>query len=66
MQKLVQVAAGAAVMFAVAPFLYGTPFNHWLVFLPIFMGTMYGVALWQFHRRFSKRGADTATPGASK
>lgn len=55
-------------MLAAAPFLYGTPFNHWMVYLPLYLGTMYGVAVWQFHRRFSagRRGADTAMPGASR
>lgn len=67
MQKFVQFAAGCAVMFGAAPFLHGTPLDHWMVYLPLFAGTMYGVAVLQFHRRFSgKRGADTAMPGAKR
>jgi hypothetical protein len=49
MKKLVQAAAGGAVMFLLAPHTFGTPLHHWMVYVPLFIGTMYGVALVQ-HR----------------
>lgn len=66
MKKFVQLAAGSAVMLMAAPHLYGTPFNHWMVFAALFVATMYGVAVLQAyaHWRFSNRGAATTTPGA--
>lgn len=68
MQKALQFAVGCAAMFLAAPFLHETPFNHWMVFLPLFMGSMYATAVLQalFHFRFSRRGALTAKPGASE
>lgn len=68
MQHLIQFVVGGAVMLLVAPLLYGTPFNHVLVFMPLFVVSMYATAVVQayVHWRFSKRGADTATPGASE
>jgi hypothetical protein len=58
MKKLVQIAVGAGVMFGAAPFLYGTPLNHWMVFAPLFLGGMYATALVQhwLHLRYSRRG----------
>ena len=49
MKKLVQAAAGAVVIFGLAPLTYGTPLHHWMVYVPLFIGTMYGVALVQHH-----------------
>lgn len=49
MKKLAQVAVGAGIMFGAAPFLYGTPLNHWAVFVPLFVGSMYGVAVVQHY-----------------
>ena len=54
MKKLVQLAVGCGLMFAVAPLTFGTPFNHWMVFVPILIAGMYGTALVQHylaHRR---------------
>lgn len=55
-------------MFLAAPFLYGTPFNHWMVFTALLFGAMYATALVQalIHFRFSRRGALTARPGAKE
>lgn len=47
MKKLVQYVAGTAAMLVAAEYLYGTPLYHWMVFVPIFLGTMYGVAVLQ-------------------
>jgi len=60
-----QWIAGCLAMALAQPFLFGTPFHHWMVYTAVFIGAAYGVALAQFHRRFSRRGADTARPGAS-
>ena len=49
MKKLVQLAAGGAVIFGIAPYTYGTPLHHWMVFVPLFVGTMYTVALVQHY-----------------
>lgn len=49
MKKFVQFVVGVAAMCFVAPFLFGTPFNHWMVFVPIFAGAMYGTALLQHY-----------------
>lgn len=49
MKKLVQVAVGAAVIFGIAPFTDGTPLHHGLVFVSLFIGTMYGVAVVQHY-----------------
>jgi hypothetical protein len=49
MKKLVQIAVGAGVMFGAAPFLYETPLNHGAVFVPLFLVTMYGVAVVQHY-----------------
>lgn len=45
-------------MVLIAPPLYGTPLYHWMIFAPVFIGSMYAVALVQhwFHFRFSRRG----------
>lgn len=54
MKKFIQVAVGLAVTAALAPLTFGTPFNHWMVFAPILIGTMFIVALvqhWLDHRR---------------
>lgn len=58
MKKLVQIAVGAGVMFGAAPFLYGTPFNHGMIFVPLFLGGMYATAVAQhwIHWRNSRRG----------
>lgn len=47
MKKLVQLAVGLAVIFGVAPTLFGTPFNHWMVYVALLVGSMYAVALAQ-------------------
>lgn len=67
MKKLIQIVVGGVAMCAVAHLTWETPFHHWMVFTPIFIGTMYGVAVLQAyaHWRFSRRGAATTTPGAS-
>lgn len=65
MQKLVQLAIGSAVMFGAAPYLYGTPFNHWMIYLPLFVGAMYATALVQAHWPLPMRGRATTVPGAS-
>jgi len=49
MKKLIQLAAGCAAMFGAAPYLYGTPLYHWMIFVPIFLGTMFLVALLQHY-----------------
>lgn len=66
MKTFIQLAVGTAAMVLAAPCLYGTPFNHWMVFLPIFVGAMYATAHVQhwLHFRYSRRGAAAATPGA--
>lgn len=54
MKKLTQVTVGVALMFAVAPLTFDTPFNHWMVFATILLVGMYGTALVQHyldHRR---------------
>lgn len=45
-------------MLIVAPYLYETPFNHWIVYSALFVGVMYAVALVQhhIHWRRSRRG----------
>lgn len=66
MKSFIQFVAGGAAMCLVAPFLFETPLYHWSVFVPIFGGTMYGVALLQHywdHRRSSRRRVER--PGAS-
>lgn len=47
MKKLVQVSVGAGVIFGIAPFTYGTPLHHGMVFVPVFIGAMYATALAQ-------------------
>lgn len=47
MKKLVQAAVGAAVIFGLAPFTYGTPLHHATVYVPLFIGAMYVTALVQ-------------------
>lgn len=47
MKKAVQLAAGTAAIFGAAPYLYGTPLYHWMIFVPLFLGAMYAVALVQ-------------------
>lgn len=49
MKKLVQLSAGSAVIFGIAPLTHGTPLHHWLVFVPLFVGTMYAVAVVQHY-----------------
>lgn len=58
MKSLVQLAAGTTAMVWLAPHLFGTPLYHWMIFAPVFIGSMYAVALAQhwFHLRFSRRG----------
>ena len=58
MKRLIQLAIGSAVMFGAAPYLYETPFNHWMVFTALFVGSMYSVAVVQhwIQWRFSRRG----------
>ena len=59
MQKALQYASGCAAMFLPAPYLFGTPFNHWVIFTGLFVGGMYAVAMVQAHfhfRRLSRRG----------
>lgn len=58
MKSLAQMAVGIAAMVLLAPHVFGTPFNHWMVFAPVFIGSMYAVALVQhwFHWRRSRRG----------
>lgn len=54
MKRLIQVAVGAAVMFGIAPFTYGTPLHDGMVFISLFVGAMYATALLQHywaHRR---------------
>lgn len=60
-----QWLAGCLAMLAAMPFLYGTPLHDGLVYGAIWGGGAYAMALWQFHRRFSRRGAATTAPGAS-
>lgn len=58
MKSFIQFVAGGAAMCLLAPFVFETPFNHWVVFVPVFAGTMYGVAVLQHywdHRRSSRR-----------
>lgn len=58
MKSFVQFAAGGVAMYVLAPYLFGTPLYHWAVFVPVFVGTMYGVAVLQHylaHRRSSRR-----------
>lgn len=47
MKKAVQLAVGTAVIFGAAPYLYDTPFYHWMVFVPLFLGAMYATAVVQ-------------------
>jgi hypothetical protein len=49
MKKLVQVAVGVALMLGIAPLTFGTPFNHWMVFVPILLAGMYGTAVVQHY-----------------
>lgn len=66
MKSFIQFAAGTGTMGLIAPCLFGTPFYHWTVFVLIFVGTMYGVAVMQHywaHRRSSSRMV--VRPGAS-
>ena len=44
---MVQFVVGVAAMCIAAPYLFGTPLYHWMVFVPIFVGAMYGTALLQ-------------------
>lgn len=65
MKSFIQFAAGVAAMCLLAPLVFETPFNHWAVFVPVFVGTMYGVAVAQHfwaHRRSSRRMVEM--PGA--
>lgn len=65
MKSFIQFVAGGAAMCLLAPFVFETPFNHWAVFVPVFLGTMYGVAVLQHflaHRLSSRRMV--VTPGA--
>ena len=57
MKKAVQLAAGSAVIFGAAPYLHGTPLYHWMIFVPLFAGTMYAVAVVQhwLHWRTARR-----------
>lgn len=66
MKKLIQFSAGCAAMFGVAPYLYGTPFNHVLIYGPLFLGVMYATAIVQAyaHGRFSSRGTVGTAPRA--
>jgi hypothetical protein len=56
MQKLVQIVVSSAVTIGVAPFLFGTPLNHWLVYSLILGWTAYATAILQarFHGRRSR------------
>ena len=57
MQSFIQYCVGCAVMFGAAPFLYETPFNHWMVYLPLFVGGMYATAVvqhWRHQRRLQR------------
>jgi protein-S-isoprenylcysteine O-methyltransferase Ste14 len=75
MKAVAQWLVAAGVCVALAPFFYETPLNHWMVWVAIVGGTMYGVAMlqhyWQFrpHRRSSSRripcGDDSNMPGAA-
>jgi hypothetical protein len=58
MKSFVQFVVGGVVMCAVAPLVHGTPFEHWMFFLPLFIGSMYATALVQhhIHWRRSRRG----------
>lgn len=58
MKSFVQFLVGVAVMFAVAPLIYETPFNHPLIFAGLFLGAMYATAVVQhyIHWRRSRRG----------
>lgn len=66
MKSLVQFVIGTGAMVLPAPYLFGTPLYHWIVFAVIFTGAMYCVALVQhwFYLRFSRRGVLLA-PGRS-
>ena len=49
MKKLIQYAAGLGVGFLAVQVLDGTPFNHWMVHLPIFVSAMYATAVAQHY-----------------
>lgn len=65
MKSFIQVAVAFLLTGWLAHYLHGTPLYHWMVFLPLFVGAMYAVALVQhrLHWRFSRRGRPM-TPGA--
>ena len=66
MQRFVQFVAGVGAMFLAAAFLHETPLNHGGVYVPIFIGTMYAVALVQHRLHWrSVRGKAARTPGAA-
>ena len=49
MKKTVQLAVGTIAIFWLAPHTFGTPIHHWMVFVPLFIGSMYGVAVVQHY-----------------
>ncbi len=67
MRKFIQLLAAFSVTLWVAPYLFATPFYHWMVFVPIFAGSMYAVALVQhwYHWRFSRRGMLGSRPNGT-
>jgi hypothetical protein len=49
MKKLVQIAVGAGVILGLAPFTYGTPLHTGMIYVPLFLGAMYGTAVVQHY-----------------
>jgi hypothetical protein len=52
------IAGGTAAMVLPAPYLFGTPFYQWPIFVGLFIGGMYAVAFVPayFHYLRSRRG----------
>lgn len=66
MKSIIQVAVAFALTSWLGHYLHGTPLYHWGVFLPLFVGVMYAVALVQhfLHWRGASRRGMPTTPGA--